>query len=149
MAKLPPNPLASEVLRAAHGAKTVEKKVEVLAKHKRDDIKAILIWNFDKAIRSNLPAGDVPYQPNETPAGADGHTRLIQEWRSLYNFIKGGNDKLSGMKRETMLIQMLESLHADEAELICLVKDKELQSKYRISRNVVEKAYPEIIWKDK
>jgi hypothetical protein len=69
MAKLPPNPLVSEVLRAAHGAKTVEKKVELLAKHKRDDIKAILIWNFDKAIRSNLPAGDVPYQPNETPAG--------------------------------------------------------------------------------
>ena len=53
------------------------------------------------------------------------------------------------MKRETMLIQMLESLHKDEAELICLVKDKDLQSKYRISRNVVEKAYPEIVWKDK
>ena len=74
---------------------------------------------------------------------------MIHEWRSLYNFIKGGNDRLSSMKRETMLIQMLESLHKDEAELICLVKDKELQSKYRISRNVVEKAYPEIVWKDK
>ena len=74
---------------------------------------------------------------------------MIHEWRSLYNFIKGGNDRLSGMKRETMLIQMLESLHKDEAELICLVKDKDLQSKYRISRNVVEKAYPEIVWKDK
>ena len=150
MAKLPPNPLASEVLRAAHGAKTVEKKVEVLTKYKRDDVKAILIWNFDKAIRSNLPEGDVPYQPNDAPIGVDGgHTRLIHEWRSLYNFIKGGNDRLSGMKRETMLIQMLESLHKDEAELICLVKDKDLQSKYRISRNVVEKAYPEIVWKDK
>ena len=50
MAKLPPNPLVSEVLRAAHGAKTVEKKVEVLLKYKRDDVKAILIWNFDKRL---------------------------------------------------------------------------------------------------
>ena len=53
------------------------------------------------------------------------------------------------MKRESLFVQLLESLHADEAELVCLVKDKELQSKYRISRSVVEQAYPEINWRDK
>ena len=150
MAKLPPNPLVSEILRAAHGAKTVEKKVQVLTQYKRDDVKACLIWNFDKAIRSAIPEGDVPYKPNDAPIGVDGgHTRLIYEWRSLYNFIRGGNNRLSQMKRETMLVQMLESLHKDEAEVLVLVKDKELQSKYRITRNVVEKAYPEIVWKDR
>ena len=150
MAKLPPNPLVSEILRAAHVAKTVDKKVEVLTQYKRDDVKACLIWNFDKAIRSAIPEGDVPYKPNDAPIGVDGgHTRLIHEWRSLYNFIRGGNNRLSQMKRETMLVQMLESLHKDEAEVIVLVKDKELQSKYRITRNVVEKAYPEIVWKDR
>lgn len=150
MAKLPPNPLVSEILRAAHGAKTVEKKVEVLTKNKRDDVKACLIWNFDKAIRSAIPEGDVPYKPNDAPVGVDGgHTRLIHEWRSLYNFVRGGNDRLSQMKRETMLVQMLEALHKDEAEILVLVKDGELQSKYRITRNVVEKAYPEIVWKDR
>ena len=150
MAKLPPNPLVSEILRAAHGAKTVEKKVEVLTEYKRDDVKACLIWNLDKAIRSAIPEGDVPYKPNDAPVGVDGgHTRLIHEWRSLYNFVRGGNDRLSQMKRETMLVQMLESLHKDEAEVLVLVKDGELQSKYRITRNVVEKAYPEIVWKDR
>jgi len=29
------------------------------------------------------------------------------------------------------------------------VKDKDLQSKYRITRNVVEEAYPEIVWRDR
>ena len=150
MAKLPPNPLVSEILRAAHGAKTVEKKVEVLTKYKRDDVKACLIWNFDKAIRSAIPEGDVPYKPNDAPIGVDGgHTRLIHEWRSLYNFVRGGNDKISNMRRETLLIQLLESLEAEEAEIVCLVKDKDLQSKYRITRNVVEEAYPEIVWRDK
>jgi len=74
---------------------------------------------------------------------------LVHEWRSLYNFVRGGNDKLSNMKRETMLIQLLESLHADEAEVVCLAKDKDLQSKYKITRSVVEQAYPDIVWKDR
>lgn len=137
------------MFKAVHGAKTVDKKVELLEQHKRDDVKAILIWNFDKGIKSAIPEGDVPYKRNESPAGTDGHTRLVHEWRSLYNFIRGGNDKLSQMRRETLLIQLLESLHADEAEIVTLTKDSELQSKYRITRSVVEKAYPEIHWRDK
>jgi len=148
MTKLPSNPLISEVLKAAHGRKTVDGKVKLLQEHKGDHIKALLIWNFDKGIESAIPEGDVPYKKNESPAGTAGHTRLAHEWRTLYNFVKGGNDKLSQMKRETLFVQLLESLHADEAELVCLVKDKELQSKYRISRSVVEKAYPEIVWLD-
>ena len=149
MAKLPNNPLVSELFKAVHGKKTAPQKVALLKEHKRDDVKAVLIWNFDKGIESAVPSGDVPYKKNDSPAGTAGHTRLIHEWRSLYNFVKGGNDRLSNMKRENMLIQMLEGLHQDEADIICLVKDKELQRKYKITRSVVEQAYPEIIWKDR
>jgi hypothetical protein len=53
------------------------------------------------------------------------------------------------MKREIMMVQLLETLHADEAEIVVLAKDGELQNKYRITRSVVEKAYPEIVWRDK
>jgi len=149
MTKLPNNPLVSEVLKAAHGGKTVERKVEILQEHRSDHIKALLIWNFDKGIESALPPGEVPYKKNEAPAGTPGHTRLVHEWRMLYNFVKGGNDKISQMKREQMFVQLLEALHADEADIVSLVKDKELQNKYRITRSVVEQAYPEIVWRDK
>ena len=148
MAKLPDNPLVSELFKAVHGKKTVPLKVELLKQHKNDSVKALLIWNFDKGINSALPEGEVPYKPNEAPANTPGHTRLLHEYRSLYNFVTGGNNKLSQMKRETMFVQLLESLHADEAALLLLVKDKELQSKYRITRSVVEQAYPEIKWRD-
>lgn len=148
MTKLPSNPLVSEVLKAVHGRKTVDGKVKLLQEHKGDHIKALLIWNYDKGIESAIPEGEVPYKKNEAPAGTAGHTRLAHEWRTLYNFVRGGNDKLSQMKRETLFVQLLESLHADEAEIVCLVKDKDLQSKYRISRSVVEQAYPEIVWRD-
>ena len=149
MAKLPNNPLVSELFKAVHGKKTAPQKVALLKEHKRDDVKALLIWNFDKGIDSAVPEGDVPYKKNDAPAGTEGHTRLIHEWRTLYNFVRGGNDGISNMRRETLLIQLLESLHQDEAEIVRLVKDKALQSKYRITRSVVEQAYPEIVWRDK
>jgi hypothetical protein len=42
---------------------------------------------------------------------------------------------------------MLESLHPDEAEIICLVKDKKLQSKYtRISKTLIQETFPNIEW---
>ena len=148
MAKLPPNPLVSELFKAVHGAKNKTLKSKILGENKRDDVKALLIWNFDKDIRSAIPEGDVPYKKNEAPINSGGHTRLVHEWRTLYNFIRGGNGSLSQMKRETMFIQLLESLHESEAELLLLVKDKKLQSKYRITRNLVEEVYPEIHWRD-
>ena len=149
MARLPNNPLVSELFRAVHGAKTKDKKIDLLKQYIRDDVKAILIWNFDKGIESAVPEGDVPFKKNDSPEGTAGHTRLVHEWRTLYNFVRGGNDKLSNMRRETLLVQLLESLHEDEAEIVVLAKDKDLQSKYRITRNVVEEAYPDIQWRDK
>ena len=149
MARLPNNPLVSELFRAVHGAKTKDKKIAILKEHIRDDVKAILIWNFDKGIESAVPEGDVPYKKNDSPEGSAGHTRLVHEWRTLYNFIRGGNDKLSNMRRETLFVQLLESLQESEAEIVCLAKDKDLQSKNRITRNVVEEAYPDVVWRDK
>ena len=149
MAKLPDNPLVSELFKAVHGKKDKKGKADLLAQHKRDDVKALLIWNFDKQIKSAIPEGEVPYKKNEAPINSGGHTRLVHEWRTLYNYVKGGNDKISQMKRETMFIQLLEGLHESEAELLMLVKDKNLQSKYRITRALVEEVFDEIVWRDK
>ena len=148
MAKLPDNPLVSELFKAVHGKKDKKGKIELLSQYKRDDVKALLIWNFDKEIKSALPEGEVPYKKNEAPINSGGHTRLVHEWRTLYNYIRGGNDKLSQMKRETMFVQLLEGLHESEAELLMLVKDKRLQSKYRITRAVVEDVFKDIVWRD-
>ena len=149
MAKLPDNPLVSELFKAVHGKKDKGGKKDLLSQYKRDDVKALLIWNFDKQIRSAIPEGEVPYKKNEAPINSGGHTRLVHEWRTLYNYIRGGNDQLSQMKRENMFIQLLESLHESEAELLLLVKDKKLQTKYRITRALVEEVFNEITWRDK
>ena len=143
--KLPSNPFMNEILELVSEQKTDSKKVAILKEYECDIIKSLFIWNFDDSIISLLPEGNVPYKPNESPLGTD-HSSLRREQRSLYNFVKGGNDKLSTIRRETIFIQMLEGLHPSEADIIIAVKDKDLEDLYDVPFEVVEEAYPDIEW---
>ena len=143
--KLPPNPFVHEILELVDSQRTKAKKIEILREYDDLALKAILIWNFDPTAISVLPEGPVPYKENEVPIGTD-HTSLRREWKNLYHFVKGGNDRLSAIRRETMFVQMLEGLHPEEAKIVCLVKDKDLESKYKITYDMVQQAYPDIKW---
>ena len=143
--KLPKDALVSEILDAASKARSKAKKVEILQEFDSPALRAVLIWNFDDSARSMLPEGDVPYSPNEAPKGTD-HNRLTSEYKNLYHFVKGGNDTLAPLRRESMFIQLLERLHAEEAEVICLVKDKNLTDKYKLTKELVAEAFPDIAW---
>ena len=169
--ELPVNPFLFEILEAVSSQRSAAKKVEVLKKYEHDSLKSIFIWNFDDTVISLLPEGEVPYgDPNEqsvfegslsenianetkgglsaTGQDLDGRNRtsLRKEWTTLYNFVKGGNDSLNKTRREMMFINLLRGLHPREAELLCLVKDKALQTKYKLTRSHVEEAYPDIRW---
>ena len=143
--KLPPNPFAHEVLELVSKQRTKAKKIEILQEYESDALKSLLIWNFDQTVVSMIPEGQVPYKKNDVPIGTD-HTSLRREWKNLYHFVKGGNDKISSIRRETMFIQLLEGLHPEEAEIICLVKDKALEDKYSLTYDAVRQAYPDIKW---
>ena len=143
--ELPPNPFLHEILELASKQRAKAKKVEILQQYENDALSTIFIWNFDETVISVLPPGEVPFNKNEVPVGTD-HTSLRREYKHLYNFVKGGNDGLSGLRRETMFIQMLEGLHPEEAEILCLCKDKKLADKYKISYDIVKQAYPDIQW---
>ena len=143
--KLPPNPFMHEILELVNDARSKAKKVDILREYETDALKSLFIWNFDPSVISMLPEGEVPYNKNEVPVGTD-HTSLRREYKQLYHFVKGGNDQLSKTRRESMFIQMLEGLHPDEAEILVLVKDGQLNKKYKVTRDAVEEAYPDITW---
>ena len=141
-----PRLLITEVLRKVSNAKTKAEKIDLLREHNSNALRLVLIWNFDDSVVSMIPEGEVPFTPNDAPLGTD-HTRLEQEYRGLFRFVKGGQDSLKRTKRESMFIQLLEGLSKDEAELVCLVKDGKLTSKYkRITKTVIQEAFPQIIW---
>ena len=143
--KLPSNPFMNEILELVSEQKTDAKKVALLKEYECDALKSLFIWNFDDSVISLLPPGTVPYKPNENPLGTD-HSSLRREQRNLYMFVKGGNDALSTIRRETIFIQMLEGLHPKEADIVIAVKDGNLEDMYDVSYEVVEEAYPDIEW---
>ena len=171
--ELPANPFVFEVFALASKQKSNAKKVEVLKKYDHPSIKALFIWNFDESLISLLPEGEVPYSAvseqnsfsgtlsakisdavdkmgeigsNSLGSQDQGRSSIRKEYTKFYNFIKGGNDSLSSLRRETMFINVLEGLHPLEAEIVCLVKDKKLETKYKITKEIVSEAYPDILW---
>ena len=145
MAKLPPKPTVHEVLDAVSKQKTKDKKIDVLRQYDSKALRYCLIWNYDESLKSALPDGDVPYEPNPSPT-PEANNKLASEYRTLYNFIEGGNYDITNTRREVLFIQLLEAIDPGEAEVLCLVKDKKLAKKYRVSFPVVKEAYPDIVW---
>ena len=138
---MPYTPLMSEILDKVAKAKTKKEKVELLRQHNSNALRMVLKSSFDPTVEWDLPEGDVPFQANEAPEGTE-HNMLVHEARTLYHFIKGGNDALPLFKKENMFIQMLEGLHHSEADLIIAAKDKKLHKAYKgLSEHVVKDAF--------
>ena len=134
-------PLFSEVLDMVHKAKTKTQKIELLRKYKTDSLKMFLKAAFDPNIEWVFPVGNVPYTPNDAPAGTN-HTLLIQESKKLWRFIKGADNVTRQSQKENMFFQMLEGLHESEAKLLINAKDKRLHQVYKgLSSNVVREAF--------
>ena len=175
--QLPKKPFVFEVLDLVSKQRSKAKKVEVLKKYDEFHLRTLFLWNFDTTIESALPDGDVPYQSYDeqnTYSGTlstkmkediramhetgsfsmgvsdtQGRTTIRRECKNFYHFVKGGNDGMNNMRREYMFINILQGLHPLEAEIIVLVKDGNLSDRYKITRDVVEEAYPDIVWRDK
>ena len=150
--ELPANPMVHELLEAVDAEKVKAKKLEILRTHGEDSFKMTMIWNFDESVVSMLPDGKVPYQPVESDVQANREKGLPQRStirnsaRQFYRFVKGGDDQLNKIKRESIFINILETLPQPEAEILVLVKDKALNTKYNITKELVAEAYPEITW---
>ena len=174
---LPRKPFVFEVLDLVSKQKTKAKKIQVLRKYDEFHLRTVFLWNFDTTIESVLPDGDVPYQSYDDQnsysgtlstkikedirsmydtgsfsmgvSDQQGRTTIRREVKNFYHFVKGGNDAMNNMRRESMYINILQGLHPLEAEILVLIKDGNLTDKYNITREIVEEAYPDIVWRDK
>ena len=168
---LPVNPFVFEILDLASAQKSNAKKVEVLKNYEHDCIKTVFVWNFDSSVVSLLPPGEVPYGETnaqttfagtlsdniakeaaggESATGQDldgrNKTSIRHEYKNFYHFVQGGNPSLTTTRREMIFINMLQGLHPREAEILVLIKDKDLETKYNVSIDQVKQAYPDITW---
>lgn len=131
----------AQVLKNANELDTVEKRRDYILANDSPAIQAILKHCYEPNIKFALPSGKAPYVPSD---GDRLEGRLYGEVRKLYLFVEGGHPNLTKLKREQLFIDLLESIHPEDAELLVAVKDKKMPYKH-ITLNLVKKTYPGLI----
>ena len=106
-----------------------------------DNVRILLHYTYHKNVIMELPEGIPPYRPMDIPKNM-GLNRLPAEMKRLQYFLP--SSKINSVKRESMFIDMLESLSPEEALLLLMVKNKKLEYK-GITRKLVEEVFPEIL----
>jgi hypothetical protein len=133
-------PLIFEDVAAANSIKA---RKEILLENESKPLKEILKYAFHPDIKFALPPGKPPYKTIGSPDEYN-PTYLYPNIRKFYLYIEGGHDGLTQLRREQLFVQMLESLHPKEAEVVIQIKDKKLN--YRgLTYKLVKTTFPEIL----
>lgn len=137
--------MVSEVLKNTSKLKTKNERMDYLKEHDSPALRDIIRVNYDEDIVSLLPEGVPPFKKDDAP---DGHnlSSLHKQHKNLAYFFKGKYSSMNQGKRESMFIGMLETLHADEADLLVAVKDKTMKYK-GITKLLVKEVWPNLIVK--
>jgi len=137
----------NEIFDEIEQIKDFNNKAEQLATKFADHIplQRILKMNFCDTIISILPEGTPPFNREQ----ADG-PQPASLWSYLQVFpsiVRSGQSaRLKPIQVERIFIEMLEAIDVAEADLVCLAKDKQVQTKWpSITVELVNKAFPSLI----
>lgn len=130
-----------EILEKASKLKTKTDKIRYLQENHNPVVLSVLKHAYDPTIEFELPPGSPPYSPSEF---LDEHGMLYTEARKFYLFVKGGHPTLTNLRRESLFITLLESVHPEDAKLLVAMKDKKLPYK-GITKQLVKETFPGLI----
>ena len=135
--------LYSEMIEQYEALETNNQRINYLQKHNNPRFKFFINLILNKKIKFSIEPP--PYRPAEEPAGLN-FTYLDAEMDKLYRFIKNHKLKPAGLttqKETELLLVTLESLHKDEAELLCKIMTKTLKVK-NLKKPLVLKVFPDL-----
>ena len=133
-----------EIIELIEKTKKEEEVVALLQKYGNfyTSVKDYLRCLFDEKIEFLLPDGKPPYapcDPNQIPS------TWHKQHMNLRYFIKMGvTDDVGQMKRERMFIRTLESMHPEDALIICKMVEKKPATE-KLTKEIAEKAFPKFI----
>lgn len=124
-------------------------KVNVALKYKNNSpFKKLLSMIYDPRIEWDLPEGEPPYKRDETIPPDYAYTSLAMELKPMYVFFKP-SPLHSVVKRENRFIQLLESLHYKESDLLIAIKDKKFDNFYSgVDFKFLYSVFPECFYYD-
>ena len=138
-----------EILTMVQNAPNKEARVELIKKHNCLALRDVLKGGLDDSITWILPSGAPPYRKDKGQPVGLSHSTLHKQSPRLRYFIAGGpGERLVAAKREKLFIEILESVHPTEAELLIAMKDKQLKKLYPcLTKLLVKAVFPNLIVK--
>lgn len=139
--------LVSEVLELVANAPGRKEKFDLLRKYNSLELRDVLKGAFDDTIEFILPKGRPPIDEAEKRKYDKFH--LVHETKKFRYFVKGGpGEQVNPLRREKMFIDILYRIDTKDADLICKMKDKELDGVYKgLTKKLVQEAFPGLIIK--
>lgn len=134
-----------EIFEAAAQAPNRVEKQQVLSDNNCLALRDIVKGAYDDTINFTLlPKGEPPFTPAEDPK-----VSLMDKSTTLRYFVKGGpGEKLPAVRREAMFIELLESIHPKDAQIVLWMKDKSLAQKYKgITKKLCQGVWSDLIRK--
>lgn len=134
-----------QIFEEVEKATSAEAKIKTFRAYDHPILRGILQINFDPNVKVHLPEGEPPFKKDkEIPIGYS-EANLFSEFRRFYIWLDNKSN-LSKMRKEQLFIQFLEGIHWTEAEVICLAKDRKLQSKFKsVKEDLVREAFPGLL----
>lgn len=139
--------MISEILEEASKQESQVARGQYLKDNYSVALITVLKGGFDDTVQWNLPEGDPPYRKDDAPKGFE-PSNLYKKTKLFKHFVVGSatGNTMSAIKREKLFIDVLESLHVDEANLVLAMKDKKLTGRYKgITVKLVRDAFPDLI----
>jgi hypothetical protein len=135
-----------EVFAKLNSIESFHERVKYLQENASFAIKTILQCNFSKLVLE-LPDGMPPFKEDPMPSGYN-LTRIDKAIGILPRLIKEDTPApaLTRIKKETMFIRLLESIHKDDAAILVYMKDKEITKHYpNVDITLVKTAFPTLV----
>ncbi len=135
--------LAEVINMATDMSKSAEKRKEILIRNDSIGLRKILDLACNWYDKWDLPEGDPPYKPSDFP---DSQNMLFQQLRKIPMFLKTGPIPTIGnqYRREQLFVELLETVRADDAQLILDCKSGALRNK--LNKTFINNIFPNLIW---
>lgn len=132
----------AEVCESLKTAKTKNDRVEILKRNDTPALRGLLRMNYDASLILALPQGTPPFKKRNVPEGF-GETTLKASAKGWYVFVKDAAPQLKQAKRESLFINLLESLDPKEADILVGAKDRTLD--LGLTKKVIDEVFPGLI----
>ena len=131
----------AEILEKTSSMTSRSDRIRMLQENNSVALQTVLRGSLDPTVKWLLPEGVPQYKPNDL---VDQEHIFYHECRKMYLFVEGGNLDLKQLRRESLFVQLLETVSSDDAKLLLAIKDKYLPYP-GVTPDIIKEALPGLL----